>query len=208
MSEEQNVDSQTNTEESDLAKEFYPDAAVDETKVEDAPEGTPDGEADKSIDKVEVESEFDLKLPEETLLDESVLDEIASIAKEQGLSKEQAQVILDMQSKSLSSFQEKTLSQFNEQVKAWGEEIASDKEFGGDRLQESVNLAKNAVKAYAGEDLLKELDESGYGNHPKLFKMLVKIGKEMEAGSLVHSNAQESRPKSMADLFYGTKTNF
>jgi hypothetical protein len=214
MVEEQTVDdSQANTEEKSAEEVLYGDGdkkpeveAKEEKEVEESSEPETEevveGEEPKAAEADKSKDEFTLKMPEETLLSESVLDDIASIAKEQGLSDEQAQKFLDKQSEVISNYHEDLETQFDDQVTAWGDEIKADKELGGDNLEGSIMLAKRAVTEFAGEEFLAELDKTGYGNHPQLFRMLTKIGKELSAGDLVEGNRTAPDPKSFADRFY------
>lgn len=221
MSDNEQVESsQENTEEVSAAQTLYPESSEEtsEAKVEDQQNINPEEESTKgdaepqegeqSEEKEaegqagEGDTEYDLKMPEETLLEETVKDEVISMAKEKGLSNEQAQEVLNMQSKAISNYHEKALENLHQEVEAWGNEIRSDKEIGGENLPQNAELAKRAVKHFAGEDFLTELDETGYGNHPRLFKLLVNVGKEIESGGLVLAGAQPSQPKSMADVFY------
>lgn len=216
MSEEQQVDaSQTNTEETSTENVLYDNDSKEsktegeqEVKASEAEEAKDDAKTTEAEPKESNENtqpeevKYELKVPKETLLPESVVEDITAIAKEQGLSNDQAQKMLDMQSEALSQYSQTLSQQFNEQVTTWGEEIKADKELGGDNLTASAEYAKRAVTEFAGEEFLQELDTTGYGNHPKLFKMLVNIGKELEASDLVVTGSQGNDSKSFADKFY------
>lgn len=217
MSDQHQADeSQTNTEEKSAEETLYnsePEKKVEESSNESTEPKTEESSTEepkvegKVEDKAEeAQTEFELKMPEETLLSDEAKDEIVSIAKEQGFSKEQAQKILDLQSEIASEVSDQINQEFNDQVTAWGEEIKADKEVGGENLTKSVELAKRAVIAFAGEDFLAELDQTGYANHPRLFKMLTKIGQELEAKELVLSNTQSNQPKSPAEIMYPEQT--
>jgi hypothetical protein len=194
----------------ELTSALYPEKESKESvevKSEEKKEAS--GTQEKPEEKVaeKVEGSLELDLPEETLLEASAVEELKAYAKEHNLSKEQAQKILEMQDGLLTGFNNKIVENFNNQIKSWGEEIKADKELGGENLSRSVELAKRAVKEFAGEEFLAELDQTGYGNHPMLFKMLVKIGSELNAKGLVLSNTQSNQPKSLADIFYAPSNN-
>jgi len=179
------------------SKETKPEGEEKPAEGEESKEGEAEGEADKEV-------EYDLKMPEGTMLEESVKDEIVSIAKEQGLSNENAQKLLDMQSAAVDSFKTQAMEAHHEQLDSWYEELRVDKEVGGDNITESAELAKRAVIEFGGEEFLAELNDTGYANHPGLFKMLVNVGREIEAGSLVLPGAQPNKPVNVADVFYPT----
>lgn len=216
MSDQQQAEvSQDNTEETSAADTLYPEGKgetqpegekSEETEGESKEEEGSSEESEGEKKEASEEIKYDLKMPGETLLKEGVVDEIVSMAKEQGLSNEQAQKILDMQSEVVSGYQAQVEQTHSEQIEAWGEEIKADKELGGENLTKNAELAKRAVTELVGEDFLVELDQTGFGNHPKLFKMLVNVGKQMYADDLVLPGAQPNQPKSMADVFYPATT--
>lgn len=207
----QTEDSQANPEEKSVEDTLYnseADKKVEESSETPAEPVAEEKPAEGEEGKVEEgQIEFDLKLPENTLLSDEAKDEIVSIAKEQGLSQDQAQKVLDLQSEIASEVSDQFTQDFEDQVNSWGEEIKADKDLGGDNLGKNVELAKRAVVAFAGEEFLTELDQTGYANHPRLFKMLTKIGAELQAGDLVLSSAQSNQPKSAAQIMYPDKTN-
>jgi hypothetical protein len=55
--------------------------------------------------------------------------------------------------------------------------------------------------------LRNALDESGFGNHPELIRLIAKVGKAIgEDSDFVRSDANAAvKPKSDAELFYGPK---
>lgn len=168
-----------------------------EKKVEDKPEqkdSKPEG--DKKPDE-----KIELKLPEGSLLDAKRVDEIASFAKEQGLSQETAQKLLERESGAVSTFVEKTNADFSARTTEWLKECESDKEFGGAAFKENVELAKRVIGKYGSEKLKGEL-EKGFGNYPELVRIFVRIGKEMGDDKLVLPGGQPPRKKSLEEKFY------
>lgn len=221
MSDQQQVEaSQDTTKEASISEKFYPsEDKKSEGEVKEASKDSKSTEVDSVKGGSEVSKEvseskeskddtsYDLKIEEGSLIDESVLEEVISLAKEQGLSKEQAQKILDSQSSLVSDYHNKVVNDFNDQVVTWGNQIKADKELGGENLTKNVELAKLAVETFAGKEFLQELDQTGYGNHPKLFKLLVGIGRELKAKDTVHSNNFSNEAKSFADKFYPSTKN-
>ena len=226
MSEDQQPDvSQENTEDVSAADKLYPegedkkpddsgDQKPEETdqepdkdskdkEPEEKADEKPDDESKEGKDEADKEIEYDLKMPKDTLLQESIVEEIVSIAKEQGLSNEQAQKVLDMQSEAVSKYHTKLESDFNTQVKEWGEELRADKDIGGEHLKQNVEYARRTVIKFGGEEFLNELDQTGYGNHPGLFKMLARMGYELEARENISGGKPPAKEVSMAEKFYG-----
>jgi len=169
-------------------------------KPKDTP-ATPPKTEDAPPAKV-VPEKYDLKLPDGSILETSVVDRIAAIAKERGMSQEEAQSFLNEQNQSVATFVE-------ERKKSWFEAVKGDKEFGGDAFTVNAELAKRVVQRFdpSGE-LQAELDKMGYGNHPAMFKFVTRIGKAMSEDQLVVPGAQTgTTKKSMEEIFYGEKSD-
>lgn len=131
---------------------------------------------------------YDLKLPENTLLEKASLDGVEKFARSLGLSNEHAQALLERDSANLEAMVSQQLARGEQ----WRSEIAADKEIGGAALKESTSLAGRVVKRFGGDELLKELDASGYADYPRFFKFLVKIGRAMGNDKLVIPGTQEA----------------
>lgn len=140
---------------------------------------------------------YDLKLSEGSLVDARFMERIATHAKEQGLSNEQAQALLDQKSNEVAAY-------IQEQSAAWKEAALADKEIGGDNLNKNVEMAKRVVDRFGSDSLKKELDKTGYGNHPEVVRLLMKIGSSMSEDQLVVPGSQPvTAPKSREELYYG-----
>lgn len=154
---------------------------TEETKVEGAPET------------------YDFKAPEGKAYDSSVLDSFSNAAKAANLTQDAAQKLLESMAPSLATRQQ-------EQVDAiragWLESTKTDKDFGGDKLQENLAVAKKAVEEFASPDLRKLLDDTGLGNHPEVIRAFLKIGKGMSEDKFVAGAAKPPAQKSTAEVLY------
>lgn len=137
-----------------------------------------------------VPEKYDLKLPADAKLDASFVESVASYAKENGLSNEQAQKVLDREAGLVSNHTKTLVSEYQNQVKSWQDAVAADKEFGGDKLTENKEMYHRAVERFGGETFKKLLVDSGYEHHPEVFKAFAKIGKEM-AEDRIHVNGSQ-----------------
>jgi len=174
--------------------------ASGETKAEETKAEVKTEEAQKAPEK------YDLKVPDGSQLSAEQVDKIASYAKEQGLSNEAAQKLLESQHEAISSIEAERQAQFKETVDAWKEQAQKDAEYGGDHFSRNVELAKRVVSRYGSEEFQRALDESGFGNHPELLRVFVRIGQAMGEDRLVTSAAGASSQKSLEDIFYGKQT--
>ncbi len=139
----------------------------------------------------------DMALPEEINPDDPRLGTFQSQAAEMGLSRSQAEEILDLYTKD-----------YRERVTAANEtqrsEITQDPVFGGNRLQASIGAANQVLARFGDNGLLGELD-AGLGNSPGLFRLLNRMSKAMSDDTLVTGNGARVRRKDAAETLYPNK---
>jgi hypothetical protein len=129
-----------------------------------------------------VPEKYDLKLPDGSVLQVTDIETTASLAKEFKLSQEDAQKLLNQRSNERAEFLKGQQDFLKSEVVAWGKALTADKEIAGEKGTEykpNVALAKQAINRFASPDLIQILNETGYGNHPELVRMMVRIGKAM-----------------------------
>lgn len=154
---------------------------------------------------VELKKE-DLKLPEGSSLDTKVVDEIIAFSKENGLSKEKAQALLDRESKMLSSYVDGEKAKLTQAQSSWTEVSRTDKEIGGEKFAENVECANRVFKTYGNEGLQKFLDDTKLGNHPDVLRFVSRIGRAMGVldDHWVQPDGQASgAPQDAANALYG-----
>ena len=146
-----------------------------------------------------VPEKYEFKAPEGKAYDNAVLEPFAEAAREANLTQDAAQKILDRMAPALAARQQ-------EQVAAvrtgWLESSRTDKEFGGDKLQENLSAAKRALDSYAAPEFRKLLDDTGLGNHPEVIRMLVRVGKGMNEDSYVAGGAAFKGTQDLAAKLY------
>jgi midasin (ATPase involved in ribosome maturation) len=153
----------------------------------------------QEADSKKAPEKYELKLPEDSPLDPESIDKLKSIAKEHGMSNEEAQAFLENHSKAVQQ-------DIMAKEARWRSEVETDKELGGDKFKESIAMAERAVKQFGSESLLKELDKSGLGSHPEVIRVFARIGRAMADDKLVMPGQQSGGAKSMEDIFYGKQT--
>ena len=208
--QQQSVDTATSeqTTESQQQAEIVQDQQVsDETTVEskagesETPEGAPD------------KYEFNSKVadaPNE--LDPEVLTAFGDVAKELNLPQKAAQKVLDKVAPVIQAKQAKVL----EEVKAgWVSDSQADQEFGGENLNDNLEIAKSALDAFGNQALKSLLVETGFGNHPEIIRFMYRAGKAISEDSYVGNSegADTSRnngPKdfnAIANSLYSNQQN-
>lgn len=151
-----------------------------------------------------VPEKYDLKMPEGSPLDKSYVDKIASYAKEQGLSNEQAQKVLEREHSVVSDFAKKQQENHNQLVDTWAKQVESDNEIGGQNYKQNVELASRVVKRFGSDTFIKGLNDTGFGNHPEFVRVFTRIGKAMSDDQLVMPGSQPAPKREIADVFYGS----
>ncbi len=177
----------------------------DPKKEEDPGEGD-DGDDDKDgkgddEDKV-VES---LDKPKDSLLSDSDMERILSQAKEEGLSKEDAQKQVALADSVLKSHAEKVADAHSELSDQWIQECKDDKEIGGEKFEESVNNAQKALRKFGTEKFIESLNDTKFGNNPEVVRVFARIGKAMSPDELILPGVESGSQRSLEQVFYGDK---
>lgn len=185
------------TEESTFVTESTKESSEDtqETEVADSKESQEEGESK--------EEDLKLSLSENSLLDDKYLEEITSFAKENKLSKEAAQKLLDKQEGFLSKMMEAQEIEFKNQVDAWAKEVINDPQLGGENLSKTQQNAQKVLKRFGSEELNQILRDTGYGNNIHVVKFFATLGSIMSNDSLVIPGTDHAKPKSVEEIFYG-----
>ena len=119
----------------------------------------------------------ELKLSENSSLTAAEVEKLTAQANEQGFSVTQAQELVKASESSISSYVKREIEKTKSQAPVWLEQLKSDKEYGGEKFNESVENAKRVVEKYAEPEFKNFLNDSGLGNHPLIVKMFSKLGK-------------------------------
>lgn len=126
------------------------------------------------------EKHEDFKMPEGTELDAEVGAAFQGVAKELNLSQEQAQGFLD---KMAPVLQKRSADRIAAISNEWMEQSKADKEFGGQKLMQSLSdiarlrdtFARNADGSIDAD--IQEFLSSPMGNHPGALRLLSRIGR-------------------------------
>ncbi|WP_175460974.1 peptidase, partial [Vibrio parahaemolyticus] len=152
-----------------------------EKAEKDAADKAEKAEKDK---KPAAPEKYEFAAPEGQALDANALAVFEPIAKELGLTQEQAQKLVDI----YPQIQQQQAEAWSKQIAEWGEQVKADKEIGGDKFNASVGLAQRALDQFGNPELREYLNASGLGNHPALVRFCAKVGKSMAEDSFVMPN--------------------
>jgi hypothetical protein len=170
----------TQTETEPVAAE-KPAEAKTEVKVEGAPE------------------KYEFKAPEGKSYDANILSAFEASAKEANLSQDAAQKLLDTMSPKIAERQTEQIQAINKQ---WLDASTSDKEFGGEALNENLGVAKKALDQFGSPDLNKLLASTGLGNHPEIIRAFYKVGKAIGEDKFVSGSAPAGKGRTAASVLY------
>lgn len=145
----------------------------------------PDAKTDTdAAPKSAVPEKYDLKLSEGSLLDSRTVDKVAAIARERGLSNEDAQA-------QLAEIEGTAMKERNAQVDEWNAALKSDKDLGGANYvgtQEAIQRYGTFLKEKY-PDVHSMLEKTGYASNPAIAKYLRDRGKRMAEDSHQPGNA-------------------
>lgn len=149
--------------------------------------------------------QYDFQSPEGLTLDGTVLEQFSAAAKEMDLPQDKAQLMLDKMAPVLAQRQAEQIQAVRTE---WADTSRADKEFGGDKLGDSLATAKKAMDAFATPELRTLLDESGLGNHPEVIRLFYRTGKAMSEDSLVTGAPGKGQAqKDPRNLYAASKMN-
>jgi hypothetical protein len=174
-------------------------AETTETTTEGQTEATAEAEQEKIEGAPEEYAEF--TLPEGIELDTEITDQFKGVAKELNLTQEQAQRVVELGAQMRQRDAEAIIATRQE----WLDQSKSDTEFGGDKLDASLGVAKRAISAFGNDAFVQLLNQTGLGNHPEFIRFAMKAGKAVAEDEVITSGNKQSTPHgSLAKRLYGT----
>lgn len=154
---------------------------------------------------IEAAKGLKLELPKDSKLVQADVDRVAAIARERGLSKEQAEVMLKTQSDAVEAYEARLQEGFKAKRAEWVKTVQDDKDLGGANLAATQKNAQRVIDTFMDTELRTFLKDSGYGDHPFMVRFLNKVGKAMaEDKALGGGGGGGGGNKSPADVLYGT----
>ena len=159
-------------------------------------------------------AEYKLTKPENSNLSDESVVKIAAFAREHGLTQKQAEAQINRESQVLSearqAYEAESQAKLAEVQESWIATAQADKEYGGTELPKNVELAKRVLEKYGTPEfkaILEDPKQGGFGNHPELVRVLVRIGRAMSEDQLVAPGAQGGKKAvSAAEKLFGEGT--
>jgi hypothetical protein len=152
----------------------------------------------------QVPVKYDLKLPDDALVGADWMERTVALARERGLSAEQAQAVLEHGNSAVMHYQDAQSAATKSIVDGWAKEAENDKEIGGPAFAKNVEYAKRVVDRFGTDAFRAALNDSGLGNHPELLRVFSRIGRLIAEDATVLGGGRPSAPpKSQAEVLYG-----
>lgn len=168
------------------------EAKAKEGSEDDKPQGAPE--------------KYEFTMPEGMVLDEALSSQVEPVLRELNLTNEQANKLASTFAAHRASEAQRQHDAYAQQVDDWGKAARDDKEYGGTAFDENVKLAQKAIGAY-GTPELKALLNDGFGNHPELIRVFVRVGKAMQEDSGVDPGNRTPATKSSAAVLFDHPTS-
>lgn len=187
--------------------ETDPNAVADESAAAEGDAGDNPGETAEGEEgqNTPPETYADFDLPEGMELDGAALEQAQPLFKELGLTQDQAQKVVSFYADQIQAGQQRQADTFNQMRETWLNESMSNKEFGGDKFDESVGIAREAIEKVGSPELKTLLEESGFGNHPELIGAFYRMGKLMKEDVPGGESHATSTERSRVDILYPKK---
>jgi len=189
---------QTDKEAADTSKDAESET---ETKNEDAEQQ--DSEA-QIPDSYILQGTDGKELP----LNEGEAEKYQKVFKDAGLTQKQARMMIDAYKAGITEATNLTIGKANEfyknayteRNKAWREQLANDKEFGGEHIEETRTNIARVMQRYATPELRAYLNKTGECFNPEIIRLIAKIGKDLGSDNFVGGNGVASRQESSFEL--------
>jgi hypothetical protein len=142
---------------------------------------------------------YEFTAPEGREYDPGVLNAYSEVAKELNLPQEAAQKMID---KIAPLIEARQIERIESVRTEWAEASKGDQEFGGDKLNENLAVAKKALDKFGSPELRTLLNESGLGNNPEVIRFMYRAGKSISEDTFVGGSKgnQKNGPKNFNEL--------
>jgi hypothetical protein len=150
----------------------------------------------------ETPATYEFRAPEGKEYDAQLIGAYSEGAKAAGLTQEKAQQLLETMAPVLAQRQQEQITAVQQ---GWIESAKTDKEFGGDKFQENLGIAKQALKQFGSPELQALLDQTSLGSHPEVIRLLVKAGKALAEDGYVNGSPPAGAVKDAKSFYENSK---
>lgn len=148
-------------------------------------DGNTEGNQDGNKPVEGAPEKYDFKFDEGRTVDAGILDVYSEVAKELNLTQDAAQKML---SKIAPVIEGQQLQRIEAVKNEWTQASVTDKEFGGDKLQENLQVAEKALSQFGTDQLRALLKQSGLANNPEVIRFMYRAGRQLSEDTVVNGN--------------------
>jgi hypothetical protein len=148
----------------------------------DASTDLADESGDDGADKGETEQSgepivYDLQLPDNAQIDDTVLADVKEFAEANKLSQEAAQQVVEKVNRAAEGALQKAVDQFNGEAEKNRQALLKHPTLGGDNIKQTDQLATAVLKRFAPDGLMELIRDGKHHVNPLFVEFLVSIGK-------------------------------
>ena len=125
---------------------------------------------------------YEFTPPEGKEFDAEIIGNFSEVARELNLTQDAAQKLVESMGPKIA---ERQLAQVEAIRNEWAQQSQTDKEFGGDKLNENMAVAKKALDSFGTPELRTLLVQSGLGNNPEVIRFMFRAGKAISEDTFV-----------------------
>lgn len=159
-------------------------------------------EEDKAKPAGAPEKYEDFSIPEGFKVDPVAMEKFNTLAKEANLDQATAQKFISLQTQFMGQVAEAQAAEFREVVGDWLKRAKEDTEYGGQKYEASVEIAKTGLKAFATPELVELMNTFQVGNHPEIIRVFYRIGRAVSEGNMIAGQPKGSTPTSLAERIF------
>lgn len=193
------------TSESDAAKpeQGFADMPSEEKPAEgEQPASEEKTEEAKKEDKPDLD--YVLSSPENLPLPEENLKSFTEACHKAGLTKEQADAMLNWHGQHHEAVQQFQAQAWGQTLKGWGDELASDPDFGGSKLKDTYGYAIKALKQFDDDkgSLRTMLQETKYQYNPTIIRAFARVGMALGEHGFVGQRGEGASEQTLEKRMY------
>jgi hypothetical protein len=129
------------------------------------------------------------------------------IFQKHGFSAEQAQAVVDLSDSFAREQAQSDIAHLEKVQTGWRESLKSDSDYGGAHLKSTAADVERVMKRFDGRpymaELRRDLNETRFGDHPGLIKLLADLGKSMREDKVI-TGTQSGSSQTFLDQLYPT----
>ena len=144
----------------------------------------------------------DLKIAEGVTVAEEDFNALADILGD-GFTKETAQKFIDFETGRQKALMDAIKSENDKQLDEWEAAAKADKDFGGDKFDQSLVAAQEALDKLGTPELRDMLKQTGLGSHPEVIRLFVKLAPMVREERPGTGGLGGGKEPSRLELLYG-----